>query len=677
MRTEVILMALLFACTLTCAQEDVKPFLKTTWDVARLRDDLRGRAGSMMLSFWMMDRNHNNGKGLSDRAASGNLAWGESSWLMDYIMCYQAFRDPYWLDKVVDHFDRMRTSLSDPEGDGFLAWRDGAYSVGVVRLASKSNADGLTIEPETSRAWVIRDRGGEAVTGHKYSIAFPKPDALVVRDETEDKIIVTSDYKDKIVLNGIPPQSDKDKRVPNGIPGSRFTIAGPARAGARFEFESIRGEEIEYQVHDGMITYPIAQFIEIVFNDPALHEKYKKKADEYLAFIDKHIREKWEPTWVELPDGCGAYVFTAHETQRFPKGLLPHNQYLALARTYLVLKDVKGAPHRDIYLEKAAKMAKYFKKCLRAEGDAYLWNYWDPYPEIPEVRRYVEDTGHGTIDIGFVCEACNRNVVFAPDDLTRFGNTYADRMWNQSQDDPIIRGRVDGAKSRVDGRTIHEYVKLSQWNAKVWDVATHIRRAYPATGNVPSILYMAAGMTGMDAAEINRFHMLRTGMEKALAEGTVINGDFELGGPPEGPPYGWQCGVWSKSKGGVRLVQPGRDSAYALLLEGIPGEGGNVNVVAYPQIRTKATKPTKFRMSIYYRTEGTPKPYFSFLGYGAEESKDKQYDNSPPLEPSTEWRKAEWECNSREGVGEVCFYLRNGGAGKVFYDDFRMERIDD
>ena len=37
------------------------------------------------------------------------------------------------------------------------------------------------------------------------------------------------------------------------------------------------------------------------------------------------------------------------------------------------------------------------------------------------------------------------------------------------------------------------------------------------------------------------------------------------------------------------------------MLEGI---SGNVNVVAYPIIRTKVDKPTTFRMSVYYRTEG-------------------------------------------------------------------------
>ncbi|NOZ20517.1 MAG: hypothetical protein GXP25_05440 [Planctomycetes bacterium] len=79
-------------------------------------------------------------------------------------------------------------------------------------------------------------------------------------------------------------------------------------------------------------------------------------------------------------------------------------------------------------------------------------------------------------------------------------------------------------------------------------------------------------------------------------------------------------------------------------------------------------------MTVYYRTEGTPKPYFSFLGYDGESQKARQYDNSPTLDPSAKWRKAEWEHTSQEGVKEITFFLRNSGAGKVFYDDFHMER---
>ncbi len=646
----------LLAGLAACAAE--APFLKPTWDASRLREEFKGRTSAMMLAYWLMDRNHREGKGNSDRQSSGDLAWGESPCLMDYVMCYRAFEDSYWLDKIVDHFDRMIGNLSDPEGDGFLSWRDRKYSVGIVSLTSSRNTEGLTLDPVTSRLSVVRP--GDQVTGHKYSLAFTTPNTLEVRDETEKKLLATKEYKDKIVLTDIP--------------GAQFTIAGAASAGARFDFDSTPGEEIEYQVHDGMITYPIAQFIEIVYNDPRLHAKHKKKADEYLAFIDKHIRQKWESTWVELPDNAGAYVFTSHKTQRFAGGLLPHNQYLALARTYIVLKDVEGVPSRRVYLEKAEKMARYFKNSLRLQDDAYVWNYWDPYPPIPDVKLRIEDTGHGSIDTGFAAEACNRNVVFTPEDLRRFSNTYTEVMWNKSPDDPKIAGLVDGRSTRKDGRVIREYAKLAQWNPKVWDIVMLMQKNDGGAGVVPSILYMVAGMTGMDAEEARRFHAMRSELEKGFVAGRHINGDFELGGSPALPPLGWSFGVWSQCKGRGVWVEGGRDSKRAILLEGAEGE---VNIVAYPVIRTKVKKPTLFKMSVFYRTEGEAKPSFSFIGHGADASRPKQYDNSPPLEKSADWKKAEWAITSAEGMGEVYFILRNHGAGKVFYDDFHMEKVEE
>ncbi|MBM4045634.1 MAG: hypothetical protein FJ279_11000 [Planctomycetes bacterium] len=651
-----ISLTLLLLPSLAQAADSVAPFLKPTWDASRMREGLKQRPSDMMVAYWLMDRSHRNGIGNSDAKTSGGLGWGESSWLMDYVMCYKATRDTYWLDKVVDHFDRMMGTLNDPEGDGFLAWRDPAYSVGIVRVTGRQSAEGLTIEPETCRTHV--GRGGESITGHIYAITFPAPNKVEVRDETEKKVIATKDYKDKLVLTEIP--------------GSKFTLSGPAKPGARFALASTAGEEIEYQVHDGMITYPIAQFIEIVFKDAGLHGRYKRKADEYLAFIDKHIRQKWEATWVELPDDGGAYNFTQHVTQRFAGGLLPHNQFLALARTFIVLKDVDGVPNRAVYLDKATKMARYFKKSLRLNGDAYVWNYWDPYPPIPEVRLNVEDTSHGSIDIGFVAEACNRKVVFTDDDLRRFSNTYADVMWNKSKDDPKIAGVVDGRSSKRDGQVIREWIKLAQWNPKVWDVAMLMQAKGFSTGAAPTVLCMLSGMAGLDAAEIEAYHKGKAALEKGFAAGAPINGDFEMGGSADQAPLGWAFGVWSQSVGKCAWVEGGHQSQHAILLEGISGP---VNVVAHPTIRTKVDRPTKFKLSVYYRTEGEAKPGFSFIGYDDPAAKAKQYDSAPALPKSAEWTKAEWTATSAEGVKEVYFILRNHGVGKAFYDDFRMEKV--
>jgi len=186
------------------------------------------------------------------------------------------------------------------------------------------------------------------------------------------------------------------------------------------------------------------------------------------------------------------------------------------------------------------------------------------------------------------------------------------------------------------------------------------------TGNAPTVLYMLAGMAGIDAAEIERFHSLKAEIEKGMTAGIPINGDFEMG--EGGRPLGWDFATWSQCKGRGAWVEGGHDSKHAIMLEGVSGQ---VNVVAFPFIHTQVDRPTKFRMSVWYRTEGDARPGFSFIALAGTA---KQYVSSPILEKSAEWKKAEWEATSAEGVREFYFVLRNHGVGKVYYDDFHMEK---
>ncbi|MFQ6096587.1 MAG: hypothetical protein ACE5O2_02590, partial [Armatimonadota bacterium] len=138
--------------------------------MSAIKEALRGRVAELLARYLLWDANENEGKGRSDATTSGGLGWGEASFLRNYMMCYSVSHDTYWLDKVVEHFDRMVANLADPDGDGFLAWNDTAYSVGIVRARGAANAENVTIEPELQRPYVRR--GGEKVTGHTYEIRF-------------------------------------------------------------------------------------------------------------------------------------------------------------------------------------------------------------------------------------------------------------------------------------------------------------------------------------------------------------------------------------------------------------------------------------------------------------------------------------------------------------------------
>lgn len=218
-----------------------------------------------------------------------------------------------------------------------------------------------------------------------------------------------------------------------------------------------------------MVTYPVAQFIELVYTSPELEDRYLAKAEQYAELLSRHFFDRWEGTWTDLPDGAGLYKFTSNQTQRFPSYSLPHNQFLALARTWLILQDVDGVERRAAYRDRAAKMARYFKQHLRVKGQAYEWFYWDPLPHEEDVRRHVEDCGHATIDIGFAIEATQRGVVFTEQDLRRFANTYVDVMWNGDRQRPLVGSRVD---TNENARLAwHEWIDLALVDRRIWPLA--------------------------------------------------------------------------------------------------------------------------------------------------------------------------------------------------------------
>ncbi|HID05620.1 MAG TPA: hypothetical protein EYP10_00580, partial [Armatimonadetes bacterium] len=315
--------------------------------VSTAQNNIGERSAELLKSYRLYDAQFRGGRGFSDRTTSGGLAWGEARFLRDYMLCYYVSRDTYWLDKIIAHFDRMMGALADMDGDGYLEWRDRTYSVGIAHVKPQGETHGMRLEPMHVRQF--RRELARLVTGHRYQIKLVSDKVVTITDLNTGALLANKEYKERLRIAEIP--------------GFTFTLRGKGRAGVVFVIETIAPEACEYQVHDGMVTYPIALFVETVWGNPALHERYKAKADEYAMLIHSFLH-KWERTWVDLGD-AGVYKFTNAQTQRFPGYSLPHNQYLALARTWLVMQAQPHVNNRMLYRERAEKMARYFKKHLR------------------------------------------------------------------------------------------------------------------------------------------------------------------------------------------------------------------------------------------------------------------------------------------------------------------------
>ena len=430
----------------------------------------------LALEFAQFDAGVNNGRGYSESPASSSLAWGESYYLNAYVMMYHATGDTKWLDKIVDHVDRMIANMSDHNGDGVAAWHTDRYSVSRMRASALHNRGTARIAPAEATETNI-DRAHEAQDA-VYMVERVGTDRFVVRDVSRWETVYDGPYNP----GGAIP----------GIAGFELRVEGWPEVGDKFRVETWGVQPLDYAVHDGMIAYPIARFIELGLRGAGLKDRYAARADAYLRTIETRILEKQERYWLEVTPGMGAYRSTEGACERSPNRVLPHNQYLALGRAYLVLKDVSDNP---LFLERATQMAAHFKRYLQETGDAYTWAYWDWTEAGQAGQSSAEDTSHGHIDIEFVVEAYRRGVVFTEADLQRFARTLTEQMWNGSVENPIIGSRVD----RVDGdaATIRGWIELCRWDARIWDLYWALFQRLNRPGlDIASVLYTRAVLDG-------------------------------------------------------------------------------------------------------------------------------------------------------------------------------------
>jgi hypothetical protein len=118
--------------------------------------------------------------------------------------------------------------------------------------------------------------------------------------------------------------------------------------------------------------------------------------------------------------------------------------------------------------------------------DRYEWNYWDALGtwdsnwDTPKEKR-AEDTGHGSLDVGFVLACAENGIVFADEDLKRLANTFIKAMWNGSLDKPTVGGYVNTNKPTRQSGNVQEWVLLSKVEPKVLQVC---RRIIPAEGSL-------------------------------------------------------------------------------------------------------------------------------------------------------------------------------------------------
>lgn len=404
---------------------------------------------TVVKEFSAQDQATNDGKGASDSANSSTLGWGESGWLRTYWHMYELTGDTRWWDKIIDHFDRMLLNLSDHDGDGFMSWQTSRYSTALVRAEPFHNRG--TAKIAVPDAKIMNGKKAAKVTGHRYVIEFHDETSFAVRDATTSQVLV-------------PKAAYNDGEPITVAENVKVIITDKPRQGDAFCVWTTAPKAIEYVVHQGMVLTPVSRFIELALKRSP-DDRYHVKAREWLTVIRKHFLLGNEKTWIDTGDGAGAYRFCTEPTQRYPNRILPHNQYLALARAWLILADATGD---ELYRKRAVAMAKNFKQALREKRGAYEWHYWDWVENGEPGHSGIEDSSHGHIDVGFVVDAIRRGVVFTEKDGKLLANTMLERMWNGSTDKPTFGRHVHSPDN--GGLYVIDWAELCQWDPRVADL---------------------------------------------------------------------------------------------------------------------------------------------------------------------------------------------------------------
>ena len=330
------------------------------------------------------DQSLNEGQGYSLSPDSSSLGWGESGILRAYAFCYELTSDNYWLDKIAAHFENIMATAKDDLEDGYLSWRTKRYSaVPWTAKARPGNKGDGAIEP--AEGTVTNADCYKQLYGQVFTLTFL----------AGNKLRVTDSSKDEPLVDGSPLEPGKPIA---GLPLISVKIDGTPQEGDAFEIHTVEADAFDYLVHQGLFLFPVALAMEAWSKDTDLYALKRVKFEKFESFISHNVFDRWEQEWVDVPDtDMGAYRFQDSRSQRYPATLLPHNQFLAMARTYLVLSDLPQVKRRDEYREKARRMYLYFKHFLKPVEEAYVWNYWDLHPALPNpygAKAGPEDYSH-------------------------------------------------------------------------------------------------------------------------------------------------------------------------------------------------------------------------------------------------------------------------------------------
>lgn len=251
-------------------------------------------------------------------------------------------------------------------------------------------------------------------------------------------------------------------------------------------------EHYVWVVHTGMITYPIARFVRMVYENEALHDSWKERADEYLRVVEEAVRAHDED-FVHGSDPTkdeGYYTFgDAGGRVVSIDGVLPLNQQNALGLTFLELHALTG---NEDYLDKASRLAHFFyHRLYKMPNGSYIWAYRpDATPlngpiSVPagfmanSISRSGEDVSHAAINVDFMIQAYKEGLVFEYDDIEALVTTVLDNIVTP---EGSVYSHIGGTGNLDDtyGLQIGRWLELGMYDQQVFTAISRYYETRPA-----------------------------------------------------------------------------------------------------------------------------------------------------------------------------------------------------
>lgn len=416
---------------------------------------------------------------------SGDLAWGAAYLLQAYLTMYGATGDAGYLEKLVragyqvlqvrdtdrrmpDYLGRVQPVWS-AESPYTACWYDVRDVNGKPLIRLRSLVQGAEV--------VAQVRPGS--TPSTFNVFVESPSGTVRERFRELSLNPRAPRYAVSFLAASPTRTDLTAVDLRTRVDTQAEVFAERATMSRYRYA--------FGVHTGMITAPLAGFVATVRANSSLSRQFSGPAVDFLEAARGAIASH-NPEWMPYSSRAGVYRYLRDAPVRGDGTPLPHNQYLALARTHLHLHRATGDP---VDRARSKLMLQVFLSDL-SSGLAPVWPYhWSSsaayrgygpdsdistYTPSMKPQRGLEDTGHGAIDIE--CLVLGQALGMGPTNaqMTRIATSFLRRIVTESSTGGLASKNSFNVRPGLSKHdlAIPRWAGLAPWNQAIFVFARRL-----------------------------------------------------------------------------------------------------------------------------------------------------------------------------------------------------------